>query len=202
MLVTVCLFVWTMRKMICGLQRWKAYGKISIRKSGSKEDGFILPLMPVHTVAMGKVGLSMVVIGLNVNSQHELFESDHVDENTIDCVEGKATVMTYQEFQNYSPTTNSQRKQSFFCRAFYSTKTRIVRPILGAAKRVKRAQLYSNRVIENAADQANSSDNGSDNEGPNLGKSKRASKRKHKKNHGLNKKEKQNGVQDSTKQCK
>ncbi len=124
----------------------------------------------------------------NANSQHELFESDHVDENTIDCVEGKATVMIYQEFQNYSPTTNSQRKQSFFCRAFYSTKTRIVRPILGAAKRVKRAQLYSNRVIENAADQANSSDNGSDNEGPNLGKKKRASKRKHKKNHGLNKK--------------
>ena len=25
----------------------------------------------------------------NANSQHELFESDHVDENTIDCVEGK-----------------------------------------------------------------------------------------------------------------
>ena len=47
-----------------------------------------------------------------------------------------------------------------------------MRPILGAAKRVKRAQLYSNRVIENAADQANSSDNGSDNEGPNLGKKK------------------------------
>ena len=64
MLVTVCLFVWTMRKMICGLQKWRVFGKINIWKSGSKEDGFIQLLMPVHTVAMGKVGLSMVVIGL------------------------------------------------------------------------------------------------------------------------------------------
>ena len=34
-------------------------------------------------------------------SRHELYESDHVDENTIDCVEGKAKVITQQEFQTY-----------------------------------------------------------------------------------------------------
>ena len=86
-------------------------------------------------------------------SRHELYESDHVDENTIDCVEGKAKVITQQEFQTYNRSKrNSQQEQTFFCKAFYSTKTRMIRPILGATKRVQRAKLYSNRLIDALSD--------------------------------------------------
>ena len=82
-----------------------------------------------------------------------MYESDHVDENTIDCVEGKAKVITQQEFQTYNRSKrNSQQEQTFFCKAFYSTKTRMIRPILGATKRVQRAKLYSNRLIDALSD--------------------------------------------------
>lgn len=80
-------------------------------------------------------------------SPHELYESDHVDENTIDCIEGKAVVMTETEFYaSKKDTTLSQENEAFFCKAFYSTKTGIFRPILGADKRVKRARIYSKRM--------------------------------------------------------
>jgi origin recognition complex subunit 1 len=84
---------------------------------------------------------------LSEASPHELYESDHVDENTIDCIEGKAEVMTETDFYAAKKRTSlSQEKQAFFCKAFYSTKTRIIRPILGADKRVKRARIYSKRM--------------------------------------------------------
>ena len=104
----------------------------------------------VHRQSVGGGGRSNQFDWMDAVSPHELYESDHVDENTLDCIEGKAVVMTETEFYGTGgrarTATPSPDTETFFCRALYSLKTRMVRPILGAAKRAQRAQLFTQRT--------------------------------------------------------
>jgi hypothetical protein len=78
----------------------------------------------------------------------ELYESDHVDENTIDCIMRKAYVLPHAAYLDRLAqfgAASPNMENYFFARSFYTCETGFVRPCL-AVERRERLGVYSKRL--------------------------------------------------------
>ena len=82
---------------------------------------------------------------IELPSERERYESDHIDENTIETIAGKVTVYTAQQFRDMMEKSSNVPADLFYCQCFYRTAMGMVRPILEQSTREQRAKLYGNR---------------------------------------------------------
>jgi len=75
----------------------------------------------------------------------EKYESDHIDENTIESIAGKVTINTATQFRNMLEKSTNVPDDLYYCQCFYRTAMGMVRPILEQSTREQRAKLYGNR---------------------------------------------------------
>ena len=122
----------------------------------------------------------------------ELYESDHIDENTIETIAGKVSVKTAHQFRDMLEKSSNVPEDLFYCQCFYRTSMGMVRPILEQSTREQRAKLYGNRSIlvneakRNKNSPKNNKNNYNNSQAPSPGTSSSSSSSSNSSNNGNN----------------
>ena len=84
---------------------------------------------------------------IELPAERELYESDHIDENTVETIAGKVIVYSAHEFRDLLEKSSQvlSKENLFYCQCFYRTAMGMVRPIFEQSTREQRAKLYGNR---------------------------------------------------------
>eukprot|EP00946_MAST-07B_sp_MAST-7B-sp1_P001819 g1819.t1 len=78
----------------------------------------------------------------------ELYESDHIDENLIDTINGKALVVSPAEFRNIASKQSHLPEDLYYCENLYRTEAGMVRPLIRQATRSQRSKVYGKRSAQ------------------------------------------------------
>lgn len=72
----------------------------------------------------------------------ELFETNHIDNNTLDCIKYKINVCRKSEYEKLD---KEEKEDSYYCDYFYDIKTHIIRPLYNEhneKQKIERTKLY------------------------------------------------------------